>query len=96
MEDLKMTECKVSCDGEYPTLCFGTLIIEIDGKSYQFPECCLSSGGSVSFTYDWEAVVSTGKWSICEWPEDFPEDLKQRAIDAVNYTIPFGCCGGCI
>jgi len=87
---------KVQYDGSYPNLCSGKLILTIDNKRWVFPDYCLSSGGSVSFDEDWQEDVTSGPWAISEWPEGFPEDLKEAAEDAVNAEIDWGCCGGCI
>ena len=86
---------KIKYNGEYPILCYGILTVTIDKKVYNFG-CCLSSGGSVSFTEDWDEVVTEGEWSINEWPKDFPEDLKDAVTDAVNKEVSWGCCGGCV
>lgn len=86
----------ISYDGEYPVLCFGILILSVDGIEYKFPEHCLSSGGSVWFDDDWSEHIEKGKWSILKWPKDFPEDAKDAAIQIVNENVPFGCCGGCV
>ena len=86
----------VSYDGKYPNLCSGRLVLSIDGKDVTFPNYCLSSGGNVSFDDDWSEEVTSGDWSISEFPKDFPEELKQEATDIVNENISDGCCGGCV
>jgi hypothetical protein len=86
----------VSYDGEYPNLCSGTLILNLDGKNIKFRSHCLSSGGSVSFDEDWQEIVTEGPWHIHDWPENFPNELKDLAEQLVNDNIPWGCCGGCI
>jgi hypothetical protein len=86
----------VSYDGAYPNLCSGQLVLAVDGIAYVFPSYCLSSGGSVSFDEDWSENVDEGEWSISEWPEGFPEDLKDEATEVVNENISHGCCGGCV
>lgn len=87
----------VSYDGEYPNLCSGKLVLALDGKRVEFPGNCLSSGGSVSFSDDWsQEYVDHGQWSITRWPDDFPDELKDRAERIVNKHVRFGCCGGCI
>jgi hypothetical protein len=86
----------VSYDGAYPNLCSGDLVLAIDGEPIAFPSHCLSSGGSVSFDEEWNENVSEGDWSISEWPSDFPEELKNEALDIVNGNISHGCCGGCV
>ena len=85
----------ISYDGKYPCLCMGTLIIEVDGKSY-FLNNVLISGGSVSFTKDWEEIVDQGDWRIDlkEYPE--LEPYKEEIAEIVNENIRQGCCGGCI
>jgi hypothetical protein len=86
----------VSYDGEYPNRCSGKLILNLDGKNIEFPEYCLSSGGSVSFDNDWNENVTEGDWTISEFPKDFPEELKSEAERLVNDNISKGCCGGCV
>jgi len=86
----------ISYDGSYPNLCSGTLIMELDGKKIKFPDYCLSSGGGVSFTEDWDEIVTQGSWGISEFPKDFPKDLKFLAESLVNENIDSGCCGGCV
>jgi len=86
----------VSYDGCYPNLCSGKLVLKLCGEEWTFPYHCLSSGGSVSFTDDWEEIVTDGEWDIREWPEGFPGGAKSYAIDLVNKEIPWGCCGGCV
>ncbi len=87
---------EVKYDGEYPNLCSGHLTIVIDGKTWKFPNYCLSSGGGVGFDDDWHEIVTTGVWYITEYPENFPEELKPDVLNAVNMEIPHGCCGGCV
>ena len=87
---------KISYDGEYPNLCRGELIVTIDGVVWKFPEYCLSSNGSVTFDENWCKHVSSGNWSIDEWPKNFPTKLKNAVVDAVNSSVPHGCCGGCV
>lgn len=86
----------VSYDGAYPNLCSGTLILAVDGVSIQFPSWCLSSGGSVSFDEDWNEDVTEGEWGVSDWPEDFPDELKDEALSVINENIHYGCCGGCV
>jgi hypothetical protein len=90
-------EIKVDYDGEYPTLCSGKLIVNIDGKQWDFPEDCMVSGGSVYMDGDdYNTQVEDGPWKIGEWPDGFPENLKPDVLDVVNDTVEWGCCGGCI
>ncbi len=83
---------EIRYDGAYPSLCSGTLVVQIEERIVQFPDYCLSSGGDVSIDEEWS---EEGEWSIKEWPENFPEKLKQVVLDKVNEVIPHGCCGGC-
>ena len=87
---------KIEYDGSYPNLCSGTLVVHIDEVRYDFADYCLSSGGSVWFTEDWDEQVEEGDWSIHDWPVDFPEEFKEEVMASVNSEIPLGCCGGCI
>ena len=86
----------VSYDGEYPNLCRGNLVMELDGKQITFPEYCLSSGGYVRFDENWSADVGLGPWTITRFPAGFPVDLKEYATWLVNQNVRQGCCGGCI
>jgi hypothetical protein len=86
----------VSYDGRYPSLCSGKLVLDLDGRRVEFPNHCLVSGGSVYQDDDGGYTTSEGEWSISEWPEGFPEDLKTRACELVNENVMHGRCGGCI
>ena len=86
----------ISYDGDYPNLCSGTLIMELDGKQITFPDFCLCSGGFVDFDEDWMEIVASGPWIIDEFPKGFPEELESEALDLVNDNISWGCCGGCV
>ena len=78
-----MKEIKVSYDGEYPCLCSGHLEVWVDGKYYDFGNYAMHSGGSVSFSEDWEEDVSSGEWSV-DFPDNFPEELKSEVLEAIN------------
>ena len=83
----------ISYDGEYPNLCSGTLVLEVDGKKHELSHA-LCSGGSVRFDENWNANVTYGSWSV-----DLPEDLepyRQEIEELVNSEVEQGCCGGCI
>ena len=86
----------ISYNGKYPNLCSGQLILAIDGIPIIFPSHCLSSGGSILFDDDWSEHIESGLWTITEYPEDFPEFLKDKAVDLVNQNVYQGCCGGCV
>ena len=87
---------ELAYNGEYPCLCMGDLTVRVDGVMWQFPSCCLSSGGSVSFDADWSENVTQGDWTITKWPDGFPEELKGRVTDILNDEVSHGCCGGCV
>lgn len=83
----------IEYNGKYPNLCSGTLAVTISGVRFTFPDYCLSSGGGI---YDnWERIES-GPWSITKYPDDLPQEYHQAVLDAVNDTVRWGCCGGCI
>jgi len=90
---------EIKYNASYPSLCSGNLVVIIDGNTWNFPENCLISGGSVSislgFIDDYDEILE-GEWSIEKWPDNFPEDLKEAVIREVNNQIEWGCCGGCI
>lgn len=83
----------ISYDREYPNLCSGTLVLNIDGK-----EICLGdaliSGGAVEHDQD---EVRFGPWeiNIDRIPDKYKTLIKQIK-DVVNANIPWGCCGGCL
>lgn len=70
----------VSYSGEYPTLCSGVLVLNVNGKDMRFgyepldipakdeDKCNYprfwTSGGSVTFDEDWNESVWSGEW---EW-----------------------------
>ncbi len=83
-----------SYDGEYPTLCMGTLVIVVNGCVYRLKDV-LSSGGSCGY---YESCGTTkGKWTLFE--DRLPDELKQYAdkiAKIVNENVEWGCCGGCM
>lgn len=91
-----MSNIKIEYNGEYPCLCHGHLVVTIDGVVWDFGDFSLSSGGCVWFDDDWGEHVEEGDWDIIEWPEGFPEELKEEVLNAINLEIPHGCCGGCV
>lgn len=92
-----MAKIRIEYDGAYPCLCMGHLKVYIDDVLWDFGKYCLSSGGAVlGGPPDWDFEVTSGSWSIEDWPEGFPEDMKEAVLEAVNCEIPWGCCGGCI
>jgi len=90
---------KVEYDGKWPCLCMGTLRIGFNGAWWQFSSRhVLRSGGSVSFDKDWNEKVTHGLWTIDDedWPDGFPIELREAALEAINESIDHGCCGGCV
>lgn len=84
----------VSYDGEYPNLCSGNLVLKIDGKIVHFPKYCMHSGGSVSFTNDWDEIIDHGEWLV-----DVPDKYKKYEKEInyiINANVRYGCCGGCV
>jgi len=96
LQPIKLQFTKLSYDGQYPNLCSGTLIVTIGSTEWVFPSHCLSSGGRVTFDENWSENVEQGEWTINQWPEGFPENLKYIVEQKVNEEIPWGCCGGCV
>jgi len=90
-------DIEIKYDGEFPNLCSGELIVTIDKKEWLFPTSCLSSGGenNVSFDDDGAKHMGIGPWSIVKYPKGFPNKFKSAVEDAVNKSIPYGCCGAC-
>lgn len=85
----------VSYDGKYPCLCYGTLIIKVDGKTYSFNDAMIS-GGRIMHDEDWDMWSEQGPWEINleEHPE--LEQYKEEITRVVNENVREGCCGGCI
>lgn len=86
----------VSYDGEYPTLCSGTLTIRVNGKLY-FLKDILHSGGNIVRMSDGDYDTELGEWDI--WTDNLPPELKKYSEDIkllVNMNVKHGCCGGCI
>jgi len=85
----------VSYDGKWPCLCYGTLIIKVDGKTYSFNNAMIS-GGQICRDAEWEMWSEQGPWKIDleEHPE--LEQYKEEITRVVNENVEYGCCGGCI
>ncbi len=82
--------------GDWPNLCSGTLMLGTETRHWVFNLGALIPGGSVSFDDNWTAEVTEGPWGVSEWPEGFPEELKEEALEVINENIRWGCCGGCL
>ena len=91
-----MSDIKIEYDGAYPCLCHGHLVVTIDEVEWDFGNFSLMSGGQVWHDDDLGESVDHGEWDVLEWPEGFPEELKDEVLDAINREIPHGCCGGCL
>lgn len=96
----------ISYSGEWPSLCLGTAIYNIDGKEVKFGHMeenssFWRSGGHVWFDGDddWngEWVVESGKWELDDfYLKDEYKPYAEELIDLFNENVPYGCCGGCI
>jgi len=84
----------ISYNGEYPNLCSGILVLDVDGKRFEL-ERALISGGSVWFDEDWSENVEQGAWEIGMLPEEL-EMYRVEIQDIVNENVFYGCCGGCV
>lgn len=83
----------ISYDGEYPNLCSGTLVLEVDGMKWELSHV-LCSGGNAWFDEARNPILAHGPWSV-----DLPECLepyRKEIEQLVNDNVPHGCCGGCL
>lgn len=76
--------------------CSTDVTLKLGDREWYMPSGSLSSGGSVSFDENWSEEVTSGPWTVNEWPDDLPEDARPYALEAINETVPWGCCGGCV
>lgn len=52
---------------------------------YNFPDYCLTSGGSAYFTDGYSnAHTENGPWKVDKWPDNFPEEYKEETLAAIN------------
>lgn len=100
----------VSYSGEYPCLCYGKLVVKIDGKETSFGSgfdldadypSFWGSGGSTGFVdqVDWEPVVTKGEWQLEACKKSYPEEIWKIMPDllgVMNENVRHGCCGGCL
>lgn len=90
----------VHYDGKYPCLCMGHLSIIIDGITYDFGNKLLISGGCFKLDDEYnDFKIEKGPWKLYDWPnfaKNWSDELKERILDEINSSIPWGCCGGCI
>lgn len=89
-------KCRIEYDGNYPNLCSGHLKVFLDDVEWDFGKFCLNSGGSVLSDNNLDMWTTQGEWSIDEWPDDFPVELRPFVLEHINAEIEHGCCGGCI
>jgi len=89
---------KVTYDGAYPNTCSGTLKIFIEGVEVYSNDYCTNSTGCVSFTAEWDEIITEG---VLEWiPE--PEDVRGFICEAIREAVAeelskfHVCCGGCV
>ena len=87
----------ISYNGKWPSLCHGTLTLEIDGEEVKL-DGVLTSGGITYFTDNYgESHIEHGDWNIYE--SNLPDGLKalrDKIINVVNENVEQGCCGGCL
>lgn len=94
----------ISYDGEFPNLCSGELILEINNKEYRFGknyyenknnlEGFWTSGGGIGYEYE----PFQGPWNLVWEDSYYPEEIrkyKDILIEVFNENVPHGCCGGC-
>lgn len=95
----------ISYSGAYPTLCFGTLTLEIDGRVVTFgihKDCDYykfwSSGGRCGFRNGYtESYVETDEWEFED--DEFPDEFLKyydEIKELFNENVEYGCCGGCL
>lgn len=70
------------------------LVLRTNGEEVEFPEYCMSSGGSVWFCDGWDEHVEDGPWSVGV-PEEYAH-LQEEIESCVNDNVPWRCCGGCV
>ncbi len=85
----------VSYDGKWPCLCYGTLIIKVDGKTYSFNNAMIS-GGRICCDDSWDMQAEEGDWEIDLEEHTELEPYKEEITRVVNENVKHGCCGGCI
>ena len=91
----------VSYDGKYPSLCMGTLTLNIDGEVVTF-----GNRKQDNYCRFWESGGGNDIKHYCSYTEEWlidyselPEKYQKYAdeIDEVfNNNVDYGCCGGCL
>lgn len=82
----------VSYDGEYPNLCSGTLVLEVDGVERSV-YCPIASTGGINWRDD---SVIKGNWILSYYAPQWMRDREEEVLAVVNANVRKGCCGGCI
>lgn len=95
----------IDYSGEYPNLCGGVLILEIDGVLYSFGEDPENrkdpehefdrfwrSGGNIDCEYD----VVEDEWELSDDLPQFLQGHEEEIMVVMNKNVPYGCCGGCL
>ncbi|MBR2862968.1 MAG: hypothetical protein IKB97_05365 [Bacteroidaceae bacterium] len=82
----------ISYDGEYPNLCSGTLVLEVDGVVRSAQRVLVSTG-----CINWEDdTVTQSDWALSTHAPQWMRDREEEVLAVVNANVPKGCCGGCI
>ncbi len=87
---------EVMYDGTYPTKCYGTLTIKVNGKEiYSKCDVCHSTG-TCGWTDNGDDYVAFGGELV--WNEDESKNFSKEIQDAVADKLSefHVCCGGCI
>lgn len=93
----------ISYNGEYPALCKGSLVLEINGETIRFGEdiddnyeSFWTTGGE-AVNNKTESHVYKRPWRVdqAKLPPQYVA-LKKEIEDALNNGVPWGCCGGCL
>ena len=93
----------ISYTGEWPNLCSGKLIVEIDGQKVSFGNdgeypAFWSSGGEVEWVRKVEVIKAP--WELSYYGDSkYPHkilDLMPDLIKLFNDNVEHGCCGGCL
>ena len=85
----------ISYTGKWPSLCLGTLTLEVNGRTYKLDHV-LASGGTCTITDTYDEIIS-GDWLVLK--DRLPIEIRQYYEEiclVVNENIKHGCCGGCI
>ena len=93
----------ISYTGEWPNLCSGKLIVEIDGQKVSFGEdgkypAFWRSGGEVEWVRKVEVIKAP--WELSYYGDSkYPWKILELMPDLIklfNDNVEHGCCGGCL